>query len=147
MKDYITVNTKMCMDLSPIAFLDGTDLPETECTIFKNFVDRGFKDVWALEELYDFPERLMALKYLKPNTIVVGTTCVKLDRFRKFVDTFLKIGHIPNNIILTHGGKYFIGTIKLLMEKKSDIKVFSAHGWVDDEVRLIDVSDDLNALI
>lgn len=145
MKDYIALDTEKCIELGTIAFLDGTDLPETEHAIFKSFTDRNFTEVWSLENLYEFPERILALKYLKPQTIVTGTTAVMADKLNWLVDAFIEISHIPDNIILTHGGEYFIRLIKDLMKEKPSIRVYDAVDF--DGIQLYEVTDNLNQLI
>lgn len=88
--------------LEPIAFLEGgKGLNDDEEFIHKTCFHNRI-DTWVLDDLYSKPERIAALKFLKPKTLILGTTGVYKDELNRLIDLFfgMEITCIEN-IILT----------------------------------------------
>ncbi len=97
------VEISLNYDLEPIAFLEGgKGLDNMEKFIFRKC---QFKDIdyWLLDELYEKPERVYALKYLKPKTLVIGTTGVYKEKLDNLIEIFfsLEITSVENIILVS----------------------------------------------
>lgn len=70
----------------PVMILEGgLGLNENEKYIYKKMVDVGI-EVWSIEQLYKFPERLASINFLKPKTVIFGTTAVYRDNLNILFD-------------------------------------------------------------
>ncbi len=99
-KEEISLN----YDLEPIAFLEGSKgLDNMEKFIYRKCQYRDI-DCWLLDELYVKPDRVYALKYLNPKTLVIGTTGVYKEKLDKLIEIFfsLEITSVENIILVSN---------------------------------------------
>ncbi len=88
-------------DMEPIAFLEGgKGLNDTEDFIYKKCLRRNI-EVWKIDDLYENPRRLVALQFLEPKTIILGTTGVYRDKLDDLIELFftLKLKGLENIVI------------------------------------------------
>lgn len=114
-------------DYAPFCFLEGgTGLNDVEEKLYQKIVDTR-AECWSIEDLYDKPERIVALQFLKPKTIIFGTTGV----YEKELSHLFKVAEVIDfdfveRLYLTldtmrDAAKF----IRPLLKKYPNIKVFS----------------------
>ena len=116
-------------DLGPIAFLEGgSGLEECEDFIYRRCIVRDI-DCWKLDSLYEYPEKMMAIQYLRPKTIIVGTTGVYKDKIQKIVEHFQSIpSEYIENVIITHDEN---GLLKYLAKQLVNIRILQPEEFYD----------------
>ena len=104
-------------DKQPFAFLEGgLGLNDQEKNLSKGLFNRGF-EIYVLEELYDKPKKLAALKFLDVKTIIMGTTGVYKDKLEILVDLFFSLElNKLENIVFT------LDTERVMREPMDKIK-------------------------
>lgn len=97
-------------------FINGQrGLDSTDQAIYDYLVDKSFYPL-VLDELFDHPEKLIAIKYFNPSTIITGTTGVYQDKINMLKDIFTKLEWMPKYAIFTMGEEYFRDFIQLGIE-------------------------------
>ncbi len=88
--------------LGPFMILEGgRGLDGLEEEIHHLLIKAG-NDVWVLDDLYEKGERLASIGFLKPKTIILGTTGLYKEKLGRLIDLFfdLELDSIEN-VILT----------------------------------------------
>jgi len=116
-------------DMEPIVFLEGgRGIGDTEMVISDICHDKNIT-YYILDDLYSDPEKIMAVKYLKPKSIIMGTTGVYKDKIEKVIKVFLEAKHLPEKVFFTMGED--VGVIIDLIEKvkaiKPDLQLFRIY--------------------
>lgn len=117
---------------------------DTERRFIQECHSRNMK-VLELDEIYDKPEQLMALKYLKPNTIVLGTTGTYREEVDNAVKWFQISPYFPRNIIFTHGENQYVFRELLKEALQKEVRVFQMAPclFLDDEMEFYELTNDL----
>ena len=92
---------------------------------------------WAIDDLYDNPERIKAIKYLKPKTIILGTTGTYVDKLSKIIEFFSKLNYFPDNVIFTMGEDYFYGLMKKAKIKNPKIKFYKMYPSFGENIQIL----------
>lgn len=119
--------------LEPIAFLEGgKGLNNCETFIHKTCFHKGL-DMWLLDDLYSKPERIAALKFLKPKTLILGTTGVYEDKLNQLIDLFfdMEITSIEN-IILTLDSEDVLYKHLVKLPKVKFLKPMQVYSFFDE---------------
>lgn len=121
----------------PIAIIEGgKGLNDTERLIEKRCQDRNIEH-YVLDGLYENPRKVMAIMYLKPKTIVFGTTGTYREDVEHLI-ALLKIGeHIPDIICISIGEELGVIRDALLYakSKNENLKAFTVFiDWNDEFV-------------
>ena len=124
---------------SPVVFLEGgLGLLEEAERLVQMLVNHRIYP-FVFEELYDNPELLITLKWIKPKTIVLGTTGVYRDKIDHCVKMFKIAEHIPDNVIFLFGEDDMKKEIKEFKALKPSMKVFAIHVLDDEDYRLTEI--------
>lgn len=114
-------------DFEPYCILEGGQgLSNTE----EVFVDKcNYMHIknWVLDNLYEDPEKIKAIKYLKPKTIILGTTGTYADKLNKIKEIFAKLNYFPNHVMFTMGEDYFYELMNLARIKNPIIKFYRIY--------------------
>lgn len=117
----------------PFMFLEGqTGLNDCERIVSKILNDRNYR-CWVLDDLYENPDRLVAIQYLKPKTIILGTTGL----YKNELDYLFKIAAITDlssieKVILTLKSEEVIRWDLKQIQKKYPKMTFYSFGSVID---------------
>lgn len=94
-------------EFGTIAFLNGqSGLHESENAFYKYIVGRHDYPI-VLDDLFNDPKKIKAIKYLNPQTIVIGTTGTYRAKIDLVVNEFKKLKWLPKKAIFTMGEEYF----------------------------------------
>jgi len=98
-------------DYEPFLFLEGgMGLNEIEDYIYKEMVSGSF-ECWSLEQLYEYPDRLRAIPFLKPKTIVFGTSGVYEEELSNLIRIIMSLDLSGiEKVVLTLDTENEIGT-------------------------------------
>lgn len=132
------MNTSDLLQFEPFCVLNGQKgLHDTERNLVKQLNQRNI-EVFVLDDLFKDTEKLKAIKYLKPKTLVLGTTGTYREDLDKTKDLFKSIGYYPENVIFTMGEDYFYE-----MLNENNIKSYSLLPlqWSDDEIIIEEITD------
>lgn len=120
-------------EAEPIVVLEGgIGLNDTE----RDIVDHLFKYRLypvVLENLYEEPEKIIALKYIKPKTIMLSTTGTYRDELDHCIEMFKIADHLPDNVIIGIGEDALWSTIRHFRKIKPDMKFFTATSYGKDD--------------
>lgn len=124
---------------SPVAFLEGgLGLPDEAEYLVKYLVNRRLYP-FVFEELYENPEMLVSFKWIKPKTIVLGTTGVYRDEIDHCVEMFRIAEHIPDNVIFLFGEDDMRKEIKEFKSTKPSMRVFTIYVLDEDNYELTEI--------
>ena len=124
---------------SPVVFLEGgLGLLEEAEHLVQMLVNHHIYP-FVFEELYDNPELLVTLKWIKPKTIVLGTTGVYRDKIDHCVSCFRIAEHIPDNVIFLLGEDDMKKEIAEFKALKPSMRVFSIHVLDEENYRLTEI--------
>lgn len=132
-------------EFEPYCFLEGgTGLNDCEDKASRIIFSKKL-DMWIIDDLYSKPDRLLALRYLKPKTIFLGTTGV----YKKDLDYLKKIfsvaEYIPDNIVFTIGDteRHFWDLIKVAKATNPKVRFFDLYPMYtsEDDIQLIPRKD------
>lgn len=94
-------------DMGEFCFINGQRfLHETEEAFYKWLVSNGFTPL-VLDDLFEHPEKITAIKLFNPSTIVLGTTGTYKEKIDKVLLAFEQLNWLPKNAIFTMGSEYF----------------------------------------
>ena len=82
--------------MEQIVFLNGTSGYEDIIGVEK--LQRNFNCI-LFDDLYEKPEKLVALKFLKPEYLYINTTGLFRDKINSLVDYFLIAEFLPKGVI------------------------------------------------
>lgn len=122
-------------DNEPFCLLEGgTGLNELEGHVYHRLVDKNF-EVWSLENLYEKPERLASLQFLKPKTLIFGTTAVYQDKLNLLVDLAqsLDLNSVEKVILTLDTDRDMRKQLKIFKEKYPKIKWYKFKHFFEDE--------------
>ena len=130
-------------EFEPYCFLEGgTGLNDCEQKVSDTLYRKHITS-WILDDLYDKPERLIALKFLKPKTIFLGTTGVYQDKVNNLKEVFKIAEHIPDNIVFTIGDTEtnFWELIDMAKATNPKVRFFDLYPMYtkDDDIQLIEL--------
>jgi hypothetical protein len=114
-------------DFEPFCLLEGqSSLEDCEYYFHKSLNYYRIRS-WVLDDLYKKPERVAAIQFLKPKTIVLGTTGVYRDKLDALIDLFfsLKIEGLKNVILTLDTERELWDEIKTLKSKIPNVKIFN----------------------
>lgn len=100
------IETLIDFDNQPIMLLEGgKGLNDLERSIYNYLVERRY-EVFSLEDLYDKPERVVSIQFLKPKAIIFGTTGVYREDLGYIIEA-MKITDLNSveKVFLTLGSK------------------------------------------
>jgi hypothetical protein len=93
-------------------FLNGTcGLDQTDQALYEYLVDRNFYPL-VLDELFDHPDRIHAIKPFNPTVIIVGTTGTYEKKLNIVKQEFVNMQWLPKYAIFTMGEEFFCDIIK-----------------------------------
>lgn len=124
---------------SPIAFLEGGLGLLDEATYLVKYLVNRMIYPFVFEELYDHPEMLVSFKWIKPKTIVLGTTGVYRDKIDHCVEMFRIAEHIPDNVIFLFGEDDMSKEIKEFKSIKPSMRVFAIYVLDEDNYKLTEI--------
>jgi len=113
-------------DKEPFMFLEGgMGLNDKEESIYKKMVSGNY-ECWSLEQLYDMPHRLGSIPYLKPKTLIFGTTGVYVDNLNKLIElaNTLDLSSIERIVLTLDTETEMYKTLKYFHEKYPKIKFY-----------------------
>jgi hypothetical protein len=116
-------------DFAPFCVLEGgRGLHDTENYLIKSFNFHGARN-WVLDELYEKPRRLVSLQFLRPKTLIVGTTGVYKDKINMLIDLFFELDVVGlENIILTMRSEdVFYEQLLILRERNPELKFWALN--------------------
>ena len=125
-------------EFSPFLILEGgRSLHDGERYLVKS-LNYWNADNWVIDNLYEDPSRLAAMQFLKPKTIILGTTGVYREKLEILIDLFfsLKLDYIENVILTISAEDVLWGEIKKLKKINKKVKFFtleSCPSMFDDE--------------
>lgn len=126
----------------PIIILNGqSGLHDTERAFYNKCV-KDSVDITIIDNVFEDQEKIKAIKYLKPKTIMVGTTGTYAEELSESKEMFKSMGYIPENVIFTMGEDYFHSIINDIRDKTT-IKTFRIEPMTfsDDEIVLEEFTD------
>lgn len=121
---------------SPVVILEGgLGLPDTERDCKLYLQDRDI-DLFVLDDLYNKPERILAIQYLKPKLIIFGSTCTYEDELKNVIELYKTINYVPDIVAITHGKdeSTIIKLIKQAKEIKPELQAYSAISFGKDDI-------------
>lgn len=129
----------------PFVFLEGgRGLNDCESKVSKQLFNEGF-DVWVLDDLYSNPDKLVAIKFLKPKTIFIGTTGVYKKDLSHLKEVFKVCEYIPDNLVLTVSNteNHISDLIEIAKATNPKFRVFELYPMFneDDEIKFIHIKD------
>lgn len=102
----------------PIMIINGQEgLHDTEEIFYKKCVSKRV-DIWVLDNVFKDGHKLGAIPFLKPKTILLGTTGTYKQDLDDAKELFVKLGFIPDNVFFTMGEDYFYRIIEELRKVK-----------------------------
>ena len=122
----------------PFMFLEGgSGLNEKEEEVYKRLVKNNI-EAWSLENLYKKPERLASIQFLKPKTLIFGTTAVYQDKLDILIElaNSLDLSSIERIILTLDTENDMYKTLKVFKDKYPEIEFckfeyFSTHSDED----------------
>ena len=142
MKEKIKINL---FEFEPYCFLEGgTGLNHSE-EMVSQIIFNNKLNMWIIDDLYSNPERLLALRYLKPKTIFFGTTGTYKKDLVYLKEIFKITEYIPDNIVFTLGDTecHFWDLIDLVKSINPKVRFFELYTMytLDDDIQLIPRED------
>lgn len=126
MKDFLFVRE------NPVVFLEGgLGLTDDAENLFQ-LISRHKIYPFVFEELYDNPEILIALKWIKPKTIILGTTGVYREKIAHCFEIFKLAECVPDNVIFLFGEETMKNEINYLKALNPKLRVFTIHVLGED---------------
>lgn len=94
-------------DLGTVCLINGQRwLHETEDAIYRYLVEKREYPL-VLDDLFENPKKIAAIKYYNPTTIIMGSTGVYQSKINKVLSEFNKLKWLPKNVVFTMGEEYF----------------------------------------
>lgn len=95
-------------ELGTICIINGQRwLHDTEQAVYEFLVNDRNTYPMVLDNLFEQPEKIKAIKYYNPDTIMLGTTGVYRDKINLVLNEFTKLEWLPKNALFTMGEEYF----------------------------------------
>ena len=122
-------------DYEPFCILEGgLGLNDIENDLRKK-LNKANAQLWVIEDLYDNPQRIGALQFLKPKTLIFGTTGIyhnKLDTLFKMADA-LNLDSVERVYLTLDSYDSIGGRLKEFGKKYPKIQFFDVDTLFDDE--------------
>lgn len=100
-------------EMGEFCFINGQlGLHETEEALYQYLVDKRCYPL-VIDDLFNYPKRIAAIKYFNPKTVILGTTGTYKGKMDAVFTEFNKLKWLPKNAIFTMGEQYFWDIIKL----------------------------------
>lgn len=124
---------------SPVVFLEGgLGLTNEGEDLVKFLVNQRIYP-FVFEELYDNPELLITLKWIKPKTIVLGTTGVYREQINQCFEVFKLAECVPDNIVFLFGEETMGNEINYFKVLNPKMRVFTIYVLSADDYELTEI--------
>lgn len=80
-----------------------------------------------IDNLFEQPEKIAALKFLNPKTIVLSTTGLHHEKLQFCYELFKELEWLPDNVVFTGGEDNFLGMARTLKEIKPAMKFYNVY--------------------
>jgi hypothetical protein len=125
----------------PFMFLEGgTGLDEEEDYIYKRLVNNNF-DSYKLDDLYNHPKKLASIHFLKPKTIIFGTTGVYEDKINMLVSLLddLDLSSIEKVVLTIDSEREIPKILRHFKNKYPKLKFYKFEYFFTDENEVIKI--------
>lgn len=122
---------------SPFCILEGGEgLADCERYLVRSLNEYNSRN-WVLDGLYKDPSRLASIQFLKPKTIIFGTTGVYAEKLNILIDLFFALDFSSlENVIMLRDTEYEVYKhLKILKGKMPNVKFWNLYhvpSFIDD---------------
>lgn len=122
-------------NLEPFAFLNGgSGLDREDRMLHCRMINKSMIS-WELSDLYDKPHRFVSLNFLRPKTIIFGTTGVYTKQINVLLELAegLNLSSVENVVLTLDTEDVLYKFFKAMKEKYPHIIFYKLKHFIDEE--------------
>jgi len=111
----------------------GLGLNDTE-TYLKRWMEWRNINTIVMDDLYKNPDQILAIKYLEPTILVIGTTGTYQEEMEVIYNKFKQTKYLPDHVFITIGINGMRDFIRESLSLNPTIQFWKVFGWDKEDI-------------